>query len=809
MSDPGSRVNYADFTRWTPWEAGFATVPDCQSPLRRALPRRPLTTPPPQHRAPRQHRRPLALAIAGLFALPGIVFAQSSTLKAERILHVPPVKDDGAIFLRADSVSGTMDEQVEAQGNVELRTRARRMTAEYMRYDMDNDELFASGDVHMRNRQNEISGPEMFYRRESATGYFHSPTVTIGANNSRSDARELDFLGEDQYQLYDGHYTTCPATDNAWYLRVSDMKIDQARSVGTAHNATIYFKDVPILWAPWIDFPLDNKRKSGFLTPAFGSSGNRGFETALPYYWNIAPNYDATFVPRLMTKRGLQLNGQFRYLRPDMNGLLDAEYLPHDRVTDSNRYQFAWHHNEVFTPHLTGALNLNKVSDDTYFTDLADRIAVTSQTTLPREGSLTYSLPGMAVIARIQRFQTLQDPTAPPITPPYERLPQVVANGVQRDFHGFDLTFLGEYDRFSHPTMITGERFVAYPSFSFPLRGSYWFVTPKTGLNYADYRIDENSGNPEDTTRALFHSGTRSVPITSLDGGLIFERDWTVFGKAFLNTLEPRMYFLYVPFRKQDQFPIFDSALADFNFAQLFSENRYVGQDRIGDAKQVTLAVTSRLLEPDTGDERLRVALGQRYYFNNQEVTLNEPLRTDRRSDYLVALAGRITDRWLLEADLQYNPNQHETEQLNYAVRYQPASGKVLSLGYRFQRDVLDTNGLPTQIKQWDISGQWPLFQNWYLEARWNYSTFDRKLLEAVAGLEYNGGCWVFRFLGQRIATTTTGFSNSVFFQLELNGLGRLGTNPLEVLRRNIPGYYKFNDTTITREVPNQWYEPK
>jgi LPS-assembly protein len=755
---------------------------------------------------PRCARRPLALALAGVFALPLAAAADDLPQRSERILHVPPLNDLGAVFMRADELSATTNQEVEGRGNVELRTRARTINADHMRYDTQMDELYAEGHVRMRNRLNQISGPEMLFRRETSTGYVNQPEFSIGINNSRGDATELIFAGPDEYKLYDARYTTCRPDSNDWYLKVSDLNLDQSRHVGTAHNATVYFEGWPILYSPWADFPLDNQRKSGLLTPAFGSTGKRGFEMLLPYYWNIAPNYDATFTPRVMTKRGIQLDSQFRYLRPDMVGSLDVEVLPHDRITGTNRNELALVHTETFMPGLTGGLNLNRVSDDTYFVDLADRIAVTSQTTLPREGYLSYNLPYVGFTARVQRFQTLQDPTAP-IVPPYERLPQLLANSFVRDWHGFELSMLAEYDKFEHPTMITGQRFIAYPSMSFPVRAGSYFITPKIGVHYADYNIDESSGDPHDTTRALYQDSSVSIPIVSLDSGLVFERDWTVFGRPFLNTLEPRMFFLYVPYRKQDQFPNFDSALADFNFAQLFSENRYVGNDRVGDARQMTLAVSSRLLEPDSGDERLRVALGQRYYFNDQKVTLNEPLRTDRRSDYLLTGTGRITDAWLADSGVEYNPYAHHAEQFDFGVRYQPQPGKILGVSYRYVRELIDVTG-PTQIKQWDIVGQWPIYAGWSAEARWNYSLYDHKVLEAVAGVEYNGGCWVFRIIGQRIATTTQSATSSVFLQLELNGLGRLGTNPLELLRRNIPGYYKVNEAPPLRDVPGQWYEP-
>jgi len=287
------------------------------------------------------------------------------------------------------------------------------------------------------------------------------------------------------------------------------------------------------------------------------------------------------------------------------------------------------------------------------------------------------------------------------------------------------------------------------------------------------------------------------VPITSLDTGLIFERDLKLLSKEFTQTLEPRAFYVYIPYRKQDQTPAFDTAIDDFNFSQLFAENRYLGNDRIGDANQLSLALTSRFLDADTGAERLRLAVGQRYYFAQQRVTLNEPPRSANSSDFLAAAEGRISDAWQMSSLLQYNFDVGQVERFNAGVRYTPGAGRVINATWRYTRELVDTNGLTEQIKQVDLSTQWPVSERWTVLARWNYSIPDHKTLEAVAGIEYNGDCWVLRIVGQRLTTTTQTTSNSVFVQLELNGLARVGTSPLELLRRSVPGYVPVNDPSL------------
>ncbi|HWC46050.1 MAG TPA: LPS assembly protein LptD, partial [Casimicrobiaceae bacterium] len=570
------------------------------------------------------------------------------------------------------------------------------------------------------------------------------------------------------------------------------------RKVGTARRVSVHFLDVPVFYSPWLQFPLSNERKSGFLTPTLGSTGVRGFEVSTPYYLNLAPNYDATLTPRLMTKRGLMLGAQFRYLLGDAtaplgsaNGEMNAEILPHDRATGERRYALAWAHNEQFAPWLAGYFNVNKVSDDKYFADFADRVAITSQKILTREGGIAASRGPFDVLARVQSFQTLQDPNAP-IVPPYNRVPQVLASLRDTDWLGLTWSGSGEYARFSQEALVpTGERVVLYPQVAWRREGSAWFFEAKTGVHAREYLIDK-------TTPALTERHpSYTIPISSVDAGLVFERDLDVMKVPLTQTLEPRAYYVYVPYRDQRNAPIFDTAVDDFNFSQLFAENRYIGNDRIGDANQLTLALTSRFLDRATGAERLRLAVGQRFYFEDQRVSLNEPLRSASTSDFLVSAEGRITDQWSMQSLLQYNFDAKEVERLNAGVRYTPSPGRVLNATWRYTRNIIDPTGAPTTLKQVDLSGQWPVSERWSLIGRWNYSLHDRKTLEAVAGIEYNADCWVLRVVGQRLTTTTQQATTSVFVQLEFSGLARVGTSPLELLRRSVPGYVPSNSPLL------------
>ncbi len=728
-------------------------------------------------------------------------------LKTSPYLEPPPAKEirngkpapiEGerdAIFLRADHLEGEGQRWIEAEGQVQLRSRRQTILADWLRYDIPTDEFWGRGNVTIRRGQDSISGPEAKYRRDDETGYFRSPEFHVGENNSRGDASLLTFLGPEKYEVADARYTTCVADNNDWYLTSADVELDKSRLVGTAHDATVYFKSVPILYSPYLSFPLSNERKSGFLTPVYGSSNQRGFEVALPYYFNLAPNYDATLLARPMTRRGLQMDGQFRYLFPEASGEADAEFLPHDRITDSNRYALAWRHTQNFGAGFGGFVNVQKVSDDTYFADLSDRLALTSQTNLPRDYGVTYNKDPVSLLARMQTFQTLQDPNNP-ITPPYFREPQVTMLVKPVEWQGLDFAAVGEFVRFHQPALTpNGNRSILYPTVAWTKQGSSWFFTAQTGLHMTNYDLDQPAAPP--TTPPTPTNFNRVLPITTIDTGLVFERDAEWLGRSFIQTLEPRAFYVEIPYRNQSTYPNFDTATDDFNFSHLFTANRYLGSDRIGDANQLTLALQTRFLDPVTGDERMRFAVGQQYYFEIPQVTLNEPPPTTHTSNLLVSGEARLSDVWSAAGLLVYQPSPHQTEELDVAGRYQPATGSVLNLAYRYIRQYVDSSGQVSQLKQIDLSGQVPFLDNWSAIGRWNYSLVDAKTLEGVIGLEYNGGCWVFRIAAQRLQTNTQQVSTSVFVQLELNGLARLGTNPGDVLRRSVPGYSTPNDPAL------------
>lgn len=700
-------------------------------------------------------------------------------LKLERTFSSATRSDEETpVFLSAQKVEGKKGGQIEATGNVELRKRGQAISADRMVYVPSSRDVTADGSVRVEQDNNVIDSPHLQLNLDTNIGEMPQPVFRLGDNHARGAADTLRLQGREDFLLHNVSYTTCPIDQDDWLLKVQDLQIDRNTQLGEAHNARIEFMGVPILYSPWLDFSLNGQRKSGLLGPVFGSTVQGGSDLTLPFYWNIAPDMDATFSPRIMTRRGILLNNEFRYLEPGYSGEMHLDVLPNDRLAGATRSRLSVDHMQDFGNGLVGGVNFNRVSDDAYFRDFSDAVTGTSQTNLIRQGVLSYSGDWWQATARVQSFQTLQDPAAPVVVP-YNSLPQITFSA-ERTMDSADVGLSAEYVDFRHPTLVNGRRLVLYPTVSYPLVAEpAFYLTPRIGLHSTYYSLDGNNtdGLPD---------ASRTLPIFSLDSGMTLERDANLGGSDYVQTLEPRMFYVYIPYRDQSRLPNFDSALADFSFAQIFTENRFFGSDRIGDANQVTLALTSRLIDPDTGASRLSMAVGQRFSTETPRVNLPGTAAgpSSTKSDILFGVSGQMTRAWSLDSVFQYSPTQSQSEKFNLAASYQPEIGKVLNLGYRFTRD---------SIRQVDVSAQWPLSSHWHGVGRWNYSLQDGQILEAMGGLEYNRDCWTVRLVAQRFATATQQVSTGLFLQLELSDLVTVGSDPLSLLRQDVPGYTKLN----------------
>jgi LPS-assembly protein len=688
------------------------------------------------------------------------------------------------VIIEAERIEGVSDIEVTARGNAEIRRGEVTIFGDELRY---NEELgLAQGEsgVRLQVGTDRVVGERLEYNTLDDTGVVERPSFLLQRERlARGGAVRLELLGQDRYRLRDATFTTCRPGQDDWMLEASELDLDYENEEGTATWPRLRFFDLPILAFPYASFPLENRRRSGILTPYYSQTTTRGLEFGLPYYWNIAPERDLTITPVFMARRGLQVKNQARYLERGYNGELQLEYMPEDRLAGRARYGMSLQHAHQFTPRLNALVDYNRVSDDRYFVDLASQVRQVSLGNLPQDGHLTYSgrfgLQPYTAQARVQRFQTLQDPLAP-IVPPYQRLPQLSFSTTRHEIAGlFDATLPAEYVNFAHVTQVEGTRFALNPALAMPLVAPGWFFTPRAGVRHLGYRLSRAApGQPE--------SPGVQIPWTSLDAGLIFEREARFFGDTLTQTLEPRLFYVYVPYRRQDDIPLFDTALAEFNFPQLFTENRFSGGDRFGDANQATLAFTSRFLHPG-GQEAFRATVGQRYYFADERVGLTPqtPLRTSVESDVLGSVGGRLFRNWIFDATLQYSRLQQRAERYTAALRFNPEPARVLNLSYRFSRGT---------IRQIDVSAQWPVAAGWYAVGRYNYSFLDNRLLEGLGGFEYNAGCWVLRAVVQRIQAAAQVASTGIFVQLEFSGVGQIGTtDAVGLLSRNVPGYTVTN----------------
>jgi LPS-assembly protein len=756
-------------------------------------------------------------AVAG-----GPAHAQAQGLRLERSLGAAPSGRGGDLptFVTADRIQGLGSAEVEAAGDVELRRGDTSLRADRIRYFQDTDEVEATGNVRIRIGEDEATGPRLRLRISDTTGIFDSPSFQIAPREVRSrlkqglpsgptvtatdatglrvttegrgEAKAFRFEGEERYRITDGTFTTCRPGQDDWFIHFGELDLDMNREVGTARDARLEFLGLSTPTIPWFDFSLNNERKTGFLPPGFGLQNESGAQIILPFYWNIAPNYDATITTRYMTQRGVQFLNEFRFLQPHFVGAARYDFLPHDRqLDDEYRYMGAFNTDWNLQNGWYGLVNYTRVSDDNYFRDLSTRLSVATQTYLPQQAVVNYVAPSgwWSTSANYQRFQTLQDPQNP-VPIPYWREPQLTLSALRQTVGGLDAGFQGEYVYFGNSALVpTGQRATVYPYLAWPQVRSYGYFTPKLGVSATAYDLATPAGFPD-------KSPSRVLPIASLDSGLFFDRPTRLFGTDYLQTLEPRAYYVYVPFRDQTNIPVFDTTNADFNYSQLFQDNAFVGGDRISNANQLSLAATSRFIRPSDGQEMARAIIGQRYYFTPQKVFIpNLPIRTENISPLIMDVSGRIAPNWTANLGMQYQFGSTGGVAASVAgVRYSPAPASVVSAAYRYTNQQL-TAGAGT-IQSLDAAAQWPLGRGFYGVARVNYDFVGKKLVESLAGVEYNAGCWIVRAVASRFQTATAQETTLFYIQLEFNGLARIGSNPLEVLRRNIPGYTLINQST-------------
>jgi LPS-assembly protein len=725
-------------------------------------------------------------------------------------------------FLVGDKMETDQDGKVILTGSAEVRRIDSVVKGDYIDYQRSTGQVRVRGNGLIMRDASIVKGPSLDYNVNQETGEVNDPNFWL-ANGGAGTATKADIFSQEHMRLADVNYSGCPCPDPAWYIKSPRVDLHFDENEGIARNGVLYFKDVPILYSPWLSFPIRKERKSGFLIPTYGTSSNSGFEVSVPYYWNIAPNYDATLTPRYLAKRGLQLGAEFRYLGTRYSGQIAGTYLARDNQTGEKRWQYSFQHAQSLGGGFNAAFDLNRVSDDDYFRDFSTfGLNQATNTYLPSTASVGwggYKYFNASLTA--STFQTLQDRTAGYITPQYNKLPELYVRGARYNWNGFDVASdnyatrfempfytgrLEKFDAFRDMRLLpNGTRFSSYTSVAYPIVRAGWYVTPKVGAHLSQYSTDWTDPALPEATRLGFQgrprTQARALPIMSVDSGMTFERQTTLFGNDAIQTLEPRLYYLNVPYRDQSNIPVFDTGIATFNFAQAFDENIFSGGwDRIANANQLTVGLTSRWLDEETGFERLSLSAAQRVYFEPQRVTLGgEKPRTNTKSDYLVGANAALTDKLNVRFDAQFNPESRDRNRMSAGFRWEPKRLTTLSASYRYERDpqmILDPGFVPSDPandrtrEQISLAGQWPLTNKVYAMGRYDYSLQEKRNTQSILGLEYKGNCcWTARVVMQRYAVSKQDVNTAVFFQLELAGLGSLGTDPMRLLRERVIGY--------------------
>lgn len=690
---------------------------------------------------------------------------------------------DVLVELEADAAEGFAGEQVAVlQGDVHARWGEDTLRAGTVRYDQSQDLIDASGGVLFVRPDLRLAGDTAQIRLGEDKGEVTQADYRLVSVNARGSADVARFEGEALSEFKNITYTTCRPGNDDWVLSAGDLKVDRTEGVATASDATLRVKGVPIAYLPYFSFPVDDRRRSGLLLPSIGSSSSRGLDISVPYYLNLAPDYDATLTPRVLSKRGYMLGGEFRYLTESSEGQLRGEILPHDSESPDlgTRGAFSVRHTTRSGPWAAG-IDYNYVSDPYYLTDLSDSFAVRSTRYLTRRGDLRYETDDWLARARLLDYQTV-DPTLSQAQKPYGALPQLLALGEERDLLGSPLAghLRAEYVSFYRDFGVTGQRVDLYPALSLPLSRSWGYLTPKVGARYTTYALaDQAAGAPNQVDRGL--------PIASLDGGLYFERELDWLGVAATQTLEPRLNYLYIPYRNQSDIPIFDTSEFDLSYDSLFLENRFTGADRVNDANQVTVGVTTRLLSQASGHEVLRASVGSQIYFADRRIQLpGEPVADTSTSSLIGELGVQITEEWSARLTGQWDPHggsaSNQPEKSLARVAYRGEDGQFFRAGYGYTESISDYT---------DMAFVWPVADGVSLIGRWNYSLADQSTVEALAGVEYGSCCWRIRAVARDyLAGGTSGERDtSILIQLELRGLGPIGDNIDAFLDRAVYGY--------------------
>ncbi len=680
--------------------------------------------------------------------------------------------DELPVQVKSGGAEVTREGDAKLTGGVTIVQGERELSAESATYDASDRRFEVEGDVEFRSPDVRLKAGAGQWDA-LGTGEFTGAEFELPKRPARGSAGKLQMNSGGDLKLREVRFTTCPAGNKDWELRASAIDIDQKTLQGKGRNVRVDLKGVPVLYAPVISFPVGDRRKSGFLFPSFGNSDKSGFELGVPYYFDLAPNYDLTLTPFLLSRRGPGLGAEFRYLAERSRGNFGTRFLPSDDLAGIDRRLTTLRHRTDFSERLRIEADLADASDSSYFEDFGLGPDGTSITFLDRYIHLAWLGQGWRLDSRVQDFQTI-DLSVDLLDRPYSRLPEVAFTGIWPVAGRFETSLDAETTWFERDAGTTGLRADVTPRIAWPARGPGYHFEPSAAWRATAYQLSDVAPGADD-------SPDRSAPILSLDSGLVFERE-AGSRNQLVQTLEPRVRYTYIPFRDQTDLPIFDTALPDLNLVQLFRGNRYVGADRLGDANELAAGLTTRLLRAESGQQYLTATIGQRFYFESPRVVLPGEVAETRNASNLVGDIELTAWRnWSARVAVEYDAEESNTLRGEASVQYRLRPDTVVNLGYRYRDGLLE---------QWDAAVAWRLSPAWQVFARQVYSTREDESIDRFAGFEYGGCCWRVRLLARNYVSNRTGESdNSVLLQVELTGLSSVGTRNDTFLERGIRGY--------------------
>jgi LPS-assembly protein len=719
--------------------------------------------------------------------------------------------------IEGDEAEGVEGSVLNIHGNVTLTRGDQFLGAEKLSYDSENETYVAEGSIRYQDSGMRLVAERAEGNQATDEHQIDDLRYQLVSRRGNGGAERIVLKGTDG-SLHESTFSTCDPDDRDWELRAKRIDIDTAEGMGVAHNATLRIGNVPVLYVPWFMFPIDNRRRTGLLYPSISNSDRNGFEWRQPVYLNLAPNYDATITPRIMTERGAMLGTEFRYLNRTGRGVLSGAWMPDDKLRDLDRGHVKFDAVQNLTRHWQARSNLLWISDPRYFEDFnSSSSGIANYRAVSNLGLYGRGRSWSGGIAATHN--QLADHTLTEASLPYHRLPRAWYQWEQPFGRWFTAGLDAEAVRFAHEVRDGGSRVDFKPFVAMPMEGAGWFARPQLAWRHTQYQLDDSLATSLATTQARafssengvpltsdlvarFHDDTpsRSLPIASLDAGLFFDRDIQWRGDDYLQTLEPRLYYLYAPYRNQDGLPRFDTGLMSFSWGQLFRDNRYSGADRQTDANQVTVALTSRLIRQADGRETLSASLGQIRYLDDSRIRIGNERPIERGQSAWVANVNWLpSDRWDIGVSYQWDPKFRREDLVGFRARYLLPEDGVINLGYRYRRDLLE---------QADVSFLYPINDSWSLVGRHYYSLLDHRPLETIAGVQWDSCCIAVRLVGRRYIRNVEGDLNrGVMLEIELKGLGSAGQDTRKTLRRAILGYnrddlYLVPPQTVASDIP-------